>query len=158
MDRKREQSGTTLTQDCFNGTDNNAGCGVEGPPATIGLEFNQNGGGVYATELRSDGIRMWFFARNAIPADITAGVSPDPSTWGEALADFPKTDCDISQHFTNQSIIANIDLCGDFAGATGVYDQGGCPGTCTDYVAFQAVSFQTAFWQFKSFKVYSASS
>lgn len=157
MDRKRKQTGKQLATDCHNTTDNNAGCGVEGQPATIGQEFNQNGGGVYATELRSDGIRTWFFPRNAIPADITAGTSPDPSTWGQALADFPKTDCDITKHFTNQSIIANIDLCGDFAGQASVYSQGGCPGTCSDYVAFQAASFETAFWEFKSFKVYSAS-
>ncbi|KAF2104357.1 glycoside hydrolase family 16 protein [Rhizodiscina lignyota] len=155
MDRKRKQTGKTLAKDCWNQTDSNEGCGVQGSTATFGQEFNQNGGGVYATELRSDGIRMWFFPRNAIPADITAGTSPDPSTWGEALSDFPKTDCDISKHFTNQSIIANIDLCGDFAGQASVFSKG-CSGTCSDFVAFQASSFQTAFWEFKSFKVYSA--
>lgn len=56
-----------------------------------------------------------------------------------------------------QSIVANIDLCGAWAGSS-VYSQGGCPGTCTDYVAYQASSFETAYWEFKSFKVYSAAS
>jgi len=71
-------------------------------------------------ELRTAGIRMWQFARSAIPSDITSG-SPDPSTWGEATADFPNTNCDIGNHFRNQSIIANIDLCGSFAGDPKVY-------------------------------------
>lgn len=73
-------------------------------------------------ELRTAGIRMWQFARASIPADVTSG-SPDPSTWGEATADFPSTDCDISTHFRNQSIIANIDLCGSWAGEQSVYSE-----------------------------------
>ena len=108
-------------------------------------------------EWRTDGIRIWFFPRSSIPADITAGASPDPSSWGTALADFPKTDCDISTHFQNQSIIANIDLCGTWAGATSVFSQqDGCPGTCTNFVATNATAFDTAYWEFNSFKVYTA--
>lgn len=108
MKSKREMTGTSLTTNCYNGTDGNAGCGVKGPDASYGEEFNANGGGVYAMELRSEGIRVWFFARNSIPSDITNGTSPNPSTWPEALADFPSTHCDIGSHFKNQSIITNI--------------------------------------------------
>lgn len=102
MNGKRKETGKVITTDCWNETDSNAGCGVQGTVATMGAEFNANGGGVYATELRADGIRIWFFPRSSIPTDITNGTSPDPSTWGEALADFPKTHCDITSHFTNQ--------------------------------------------------------
>lgn len=83
-----------------------------------------------ALEWREAGIRMWAFDRDVIPSDITA-KSPDPSTWGEAAADFPNTDCNIGSHFTNQSIIANIDLCGQYAG--GVYAQSGCEYLPADY-------------------------
>jgi hypothetical protein len=76
-----------------------------------------------AMEWRDQGIRMWQFGRDAIPNDITS-KQPDPSSWGEADADFPDTGCDISSHFGNQSIIVNIDLCGQYAG--GVYAQSGC--------------------------------
>lgn len=108
-------------------------------------------------ELRSAGIRVWFFPRSSIPADITSGNSPDPSSWGTAFADFPSTGCDISSHFRNQSIIANINLCGDWAGSPKVFnDQFHCPGTCADWVATQASSYQTAVWEFNSFKVYQA--
>jgi len=157
MDRKRKESADVLQTNCYNGTNNNAGCGVQGANDTYGEVFNINGGGVYAMEWRTDGIRVWFFKRSSIPSDIIAGSSPDPSSWGTALADFPNTDCSISSHFRNQSIIANIDLCGDWAGSTAVYStQGRCPGTCIDFVMNNAAAFKTAFWQWNSWKVYTA--
>jgi len=162
MNVKRKETGTVLEKNCWNGTDDNAGCGVQGKKATFGEEFNANGGGVYAMELRDAGIRVWFFPRDDIPSDIPTDVSnttaPDPSTWGEALADFPSTHCEISSHFKNQSIIANIDLCGSWAGTTSVYStEDGCPGTCEEFVTSNATAFDTAYWEFASFRVYSAS-
>ena len=112
-------------------------------------------------ELRSDGIRVWFFPRSAIPVDISnpGPTSPDPSSWGTALADFPNTGCDIGSHFANMSIIANVDLCGSWAGAESVYSaQDGCPGLCTDLVASNPGAFEEAYWQFRSFEVYRATS
>ena len=155
---KRKQEGKTLTTNCLNSTDNNAGCGVSGPVDTYGEAFNNNGGGVYATELRKDGIRTWFFNRSSIPSDVSSGSSPDPSSWGEALADFPSTDCDITSHFKNQSIIVNIDLCGTWAGTSSVYNtEDQCPGQCSDFVATNASAFNNAYWSFNSFKMYQAS-
>ena len=110
-------------------------------------------------EWRDEGIRMWFFSRTSIPGDLASGndSSPDPSSWGTALADFPSTDCDISTHFKNQSIIANIDLCGDWAGATSVYStEDSCPGTCTEFVTSNATAFETAYWEWSSWRVYTA--
>ncbi|KAK4505601.1 hypothetical protein PRZ48_003564 [Zasmidium cellare] len=162
MNVKRKQTGDTLTKNCYNGTDSNAGCGVQGEPDTYGQALNQNGGGIYAMEWRSQGIRVWFFPRDDIPSDIPTDVSnttaPDPSTWPTPLADFPNTDCDISSHFKNQSIIANIDLCGTWAGSTSVYsDQDQCPGTCSDFVATNNTAFETAYWEWASWRVYTAS-
>jgi hypothetical protein len=122
MGVKRKESGKVLTTNCLNSTDSNAGCGVDAGTNTFGSTFNANGGGVAAMELRSEGIRMWQFPRSSIPTDITS-LNPDPSTWGEATADFPNTDCDIATHFRNQSIIANIDLCGSWAGNPTVYGE-----------------------------------
>lgn len=162
MNVKRKETGKVLTDNCYNGTDNNAGCGIQGPTDTYGPTFNANGGGIYAMELRDAGIRVWFFARSSIPSDIPTDVTnttaPDPSTWGTPLADFPSTDCDISSHFKNQSIIANIDLCGSWAGSTSVYSQQyGCPGTCSNFVATNASAFDTAYWEWASWRVYAAS-
>lgn len=50
MHAKRKESGKVLTSNCFNGTDSNAGCGVQGPHATFGEAFNNNGGGVGTNE------------------------------------------------------------------------------------------------------------
>ncbi|KAI1390909.1 glycoside hydrolase family 16 protein [Hypoxylon trugodes] len=154
MNVKRIMSGSTISKDCYNATDDNAGCGVRGSGDSYGSSYNDAQGGVTAVEWRNEGIRIWQFGRNGIPADITA-QNPDPSTWGSATADFPNTDCDISSHFRNQSIIVNIDLCGQYAG--NVYAQSGCPSNCTDYVANNPTAFTNAFWEFGAFDIYKAS-
>ncbi|KIW59157.1 hypothetical protein PV05_03630 [Exophiala xenobiotica] len=164
MGVKRKETGKALTTNCLNSTDGDSGCGVQGSTATFGEDFNNNGGGVYAMELRDAGIRVWFFDRDNLPSDVTTSTSnstdviPDPSTWPEALADFPSTECDIGSHFRNQSIIVDIDLCGDWAGQTQYYNtQSGCPGTCVDYVSNQPGSaYSNAYWEFGSFRVYQA--
>ncbi|KAB8303180.1 hypothetical protein EYC80_004627 [Monilinia laxa] len=156
MDVKRKETGRAIQSSCVNSTNANAGCGVHGHSDSYGAGFNSAGGGVMAMELRTAGIRIWQFGRDAIPSDISSG-SPDPSTWSEATADFPNTDCDIDSHFKNQSIVVNIDLCGDWAGDQKLYDID-CPGTCTDFVANNATAFKDAYWEFNHFTVYQASS
>jgi hypothetical protein len=123
MDVKRIMTATAGQTDCYNGTNSNTGCQTTGTNSTYGPEFNSAGGGVMAVEWRTEGIRMWQFNRSGIPSDIT-NKNPDPSGWGTALADFPNTDCDMTSHFKNQSIIVNIDLCGDLTNA--VWDSSGC--------------------------------
>jgi hypothetical protein len=155
--RKRKQTGKAISYDCYNGTNGNEGCGVTGPDNTFGSAFNDMGGGIYAMELRSEGIRTWLFDRSSIPSDIT-NQSPDPSTWGTALADFPNLECDIDSHFKNQSIVANINLCGDWAGQESIFNENSmCTGTCSDWVAEQASSFDQAYWEFGGFWVYESS-
>ncbi|KAF9891438.1 hypothetical protein FE257_003904 [Aspergillus nanangensis] len=154
MKVKRKQTGSPQFSTCKNSTNSNAGCGVKAEPDSYGEAFNSRGGGVYALELRDAGIRAWYFHRDAIPSDIVAG-NPDPSTWGTALADFPNTNCDISAHFRNQSIIANIDLCGQLGGQPQLYTkQNNCPGKCNDFVANNPSAFTDAYWEFKTFKIY----
>lgn len=122
MDVKRKETGSAIQSSCLNSTNYNAGCGVYDSAGTFGADFNSDGGGVMAMELRTAGIRMWQFGRDDIPSDISSGA-PDPSTWSEATADFPSTKCNIGNHFKNQSIIVNIDLCGSWAGTTSVYGE-----------------------------------
>ncbi|KAI1080657.1 glycoside hydrolase family 16 protein [Whalleya microplaca] len=154
MDVKRKMTGDSLQTNCLNSTNSNAGCGVSGPTDSYGTTYNDASGGIMAMEWRAEGIRMWQFGRGSIPSDITA-KNPDPSTWGTAAADFPNTDCDIGSHFRNQSIIVNIDLCGQYAG--NVYAQSGCPSNCTDYVANNPDAFTDTYWEFGKFQVYTAS-
>lgn len=120
---KRKQTGDTLKKNCDYAKNDNAGCGVESDDDGYGTVFNSDGGGVMAVEWRDAGIRLWQFGRDDIPDDIE-NKTPDPSTWGTAMADFPNTKCDIGSHFKNNSIIVNIDLCGDLTNA--VWDESGC--------------------------------
>ncbi|KAG2162837.1 hypothetical protein VTO58DRAFT_110304 [Aureobasidium pullulans] len=160
MKAKREETGTVSGTNCWNSTNDNEGCGVFGTKSSYGEALNEAGGGLFAVELRDAGIRMWMFDRSSPPADLTStnDSSPDPSGWGTPVADFPSTHCDISDHFSNQSIIANIDLCGDWAGSTAVYStEYGCSGTCADLVSGNGTAFENAYWEFASFRVWTSS-
>ncbi|KAJ5577410.1 uncharacterized protein N7459_006374 [Penicillium hispanicum] len=135
MNVKRKETGSPVFKSCDNSTHGNAGCAVQGEPSTYGQAMNTNGGGVYALELRDAGIRVWFFPRDAIPDDL----------------------CDIGSHFRNQSIIVNIDLCGELASQPMYYDDMyNCPATCPEFVANNPTSFEEAYWEFGGFKVYQA--
>lgn len=52
-------------------------------------------------------IRVWFFARAKIPADITAGT-PDPSKWGLPTANFDSANgaCNIDANFPAQTVVS----------------------------------------------------
>ncbi|RMJ26593.1 hypothetical protein PHISP_02525 [Aspergillus sp. HF37] len=164
MDGERRQEGTPGEYaNCDNSAHSNAGCGVEGESGTYGEEMNAGGGGVYALELRPAGIRVWYFPRDSIPDDIDTDTSsasngsivPDPSSWPTPLADFPGTNCDIAAQFRNQSIIANIDLCGELGAQPRLYKElYSCPATCEEFVAHNPGNFTEAYWEFRSFRVY----
>jgi hypothetical protein len=127
MNGKRKQTGTALEKNCDHSKNDNAGCGVKDQTDSFGEEFNGKGGGVMAVEWRDEGIRMWQFLRSEIPSDIT-NKQPNPAVWGTATADFPNTDCNIGNHFRNNSIVANIALCGHLVYS--VYDNSGCEYQC----------------------------
>ena len=57
-------------------------------------------------EWTSDLINIYFFPRNAIPADIISG-NPDPSGWGLPTANFESQygNCDIDANFPPQTIV-----------------------------------------------------
>ena len=67
-------------------------------------------------ERTSQSIKMWFFPRTAIPADLKAGSSVDPSKWGTPQATFQGA-CDFDKKFGNQRIVLDTTFCGDWAGA-----------------------------------------
>lgn len=162
---KRKMDATSTQADCHNTTNSNSGCGAlsDGNVATYGEPYNAVGGGVYAMEWRSAGIRVWSWLRDELPDDIqdvldsngTSTTTPDPSGWDTAFADFPDTHCDIDTHFKNQSIIADIDFCGGWAAADQFYtDVASCPGDCYSYVA--TGNFTNAVWEWGGWWVYQA--
>ncbi|KAF2482525.1 concanavalin A-like lectin/glucanase domain-containing protein, partial [Neohortaea acidophila] len=154
-----DQTGIFQTNDCSGGCGSILNDSIT--PNNYGSSFNDNNGGVYATEWTSNYIKTWFFPRNAIPSSITSG-SPDPN------GDFGKpgvnsqAPCPFDQHFNNMSIIINIDFCGAWAGQ--VYSQyTNCPqnasapnslDSCVDFVGLNPKNFTDAYWEIDSIKVY----
>jgi len=122
----------------------NQGCGITGAANTMGPGFNNNKGGVYATEWTNNYISVWYWPRNSIPADITSG-NPNPPSWGKAYAWFSFGTYCSSSHFTNNVVVFDLTFCGDWAGANFAAD---CPGlgACNTYVQNNPSAFSEAYW------------
>ncbi|KAI0252728.1 concanavalin A-like lectin/glucanase domain-containing protein [Lactifluus subvellereus] len=143
---------------------NNQGCGVRASQTnSFGAAFNSAGGGVFAMRWDNSGIAIWFFARDSIPSDITAGAPVD-SDWGTPSAFWPATNCNPFQFFQNHAVIFDTTLCGDWAG--GVWTASGIPGqeqscaqrtgvaTCEQFVRQNGASFSEAYWEVKGVQIY----
>jgi len=104
----RNQKGTPNNDNYDCNLDSGAGCSVQGPVGSYGSSFNDNGGGVYAVQWTSRFIKIFFFPRNSIPEDITAG-KPDPTKWGLPTANFDTRygHCDIDASFPPQTIVSS---------------------------------------------------
>lgn len=76
-------TGTSKQTNCDVDHTGNVGCGtIFNTPGSFGRGFNAQGGGVYAMEWRSDTIKIWFFPRANIPANVLSDA-PNPDTWGK---------------------------------------------------------------------------
>ncbi|KAJ8094593.1 hypothetical protein PM082_010599 [Marasmius tenuissimus] len=152
---KSSASGALTKPDCAAGTDN-AGCAfIDSDSRSYGKGFNLQGGGVYAHLWDSEGIKVWFFSRSAIPKDIQDG-EPKPYTenWGKPVALWRHgNSCDMTKHFYEHAMIIDTTLCGDWAGNT--YKDAGCPGTCADAVK-DPKNFDNARWKINYIAVYQA--
>ncbi|WRT64063.1 uncharacterized protein IL334_000991 [Kwoniella shivajii] len=162
-------TGSYNSYDCSSTNTANQGCGVrdETTQNAYGSGFNSIGGGVYAMRWSKAGIAVWFFPRSNIPSDIT-NDSPDPSSWGKAMANFPSDNCDPYQFFYDHYNIFDTTLCGDWAGADGVWNYAGYAGqdqscaaktgysTCADYVLNSGSSFADAYWEVSYVKYFNS--
>lgn len=129
IDASASPMGTTCTSS--NGA--NSGCGFQNnDPNSYGAGFNAAGGGVLAHEWNSWGVKIWFFTRDKIPADITSG-HPNPTSWETPTAAWPSKFCDFSSALHDHTLVIDTTLCGDWASSA--YSGTGCPGTCQEAVA-----------------------
>ena len=82
------------------------GCGNTAPSGSYGDRFNALGGGVYATEVLPDSIKIWHFPRSAVPADLQAGT-PDPARWPAPFFNAQRSTrgCDVAGYFKKQTIV-----------------------------------------------------
>ncbi|KAF8559288.1 hypothetical protein OG21DRAFT_1403473 [Imleria badia] len=152
--------------DCSASQSNNEGCGMRfSSPTSFGSGFNSVGGGVYAMYwVNSVGIKIWYFQRGSIPNDITVGA-PQPQNWPTPMAFWPNSNlCNISNMFNDHSAIFDTTLCGDWA--EGVWGGTGVPGqsvscqqqtgfaTCAQFIQASGSSFNEAYWEVSSVKIY----
>ncbi|KUJ16707.1 uncharacterized protein LY89DRAFT_707226 [Mollisia scopiformis] len=121
-----------------------SGCATILSSSSYGTPFNALSGGVYATEWTSSYIRVYYFPRSSIPADILAG-SPDPAGWGLPQADM-QGNCDVDAHFYEMQVVFDTTFCGDWAGVVWAYDPV-CSlkaPNCQTYVAGNPGAFEDA--------------
>lgn len=159
------QTAQLETNNCDSNLNGNSGCGstflnTTSPINNYGQPFNDNGGGVYATEWTSDYIKTWFFPRQSIPSSIISGA-PNVAEFGTPAVNMQGA-CDIDSHFQNMSVIVNIDFCGAWAG--NVYSQWpNCPqnatrsrslDSCTDAVGTNLTVVQEAYFDINYLRVY----
>lgn len=156
MPASRPQTGTSGGDNCDSYATNNVGCGVRltSSNGNYGHQFNANGGGWYAIERSTNGIKVWFWSRvDSAPQDVQHGTSTvNTDNWGMPAANFPSGSCDISQYFGPHNIVINLDFCGDWAGAA--YAQSGCPSTCVDFVNNNPGAFQDSYFDIAWLNVY----
>lgn len=145
------ETGTLLSTDCFNQTDFDEGCLVEVPGNSYGANFAANGGGAYALNWNTSGIYLWFWPRGLVPSDAQ-GDSPNPDGWGEPVAAYPSSSCDFNTFFSPQTLIIDVDICGNFAGDPAVFTQT-CQGTCTDLVQVPS-NYDQAYFEISFLKVF----
>ncbi|KAI8458037.1 family 16 glycoside hydrolase [Phakopsora pachyrhizi] len=149
--------GRVLATNCAAYATGNAGCGVvDHSDASFGKPFNQNGGGVFVMEWVSSGISIWRFNRGEIPADLSSGDSPQPSSWShKPIAHWSNNDCNnLSDQFSEHRVVFDITLCGDWAGADGVFSHNNtCGGTCSDAI-MNPKNFNDAEWEVDSVRLF----
>jgi hypothetical protein len=168
-ERKKKASqgfvGEMITENCDVKAPNqepNQGCTIRSPEAdalqTYGTGFNEAGGGVYATEIRDDGVSVWFFpydtSKSSSATDSPSrkdvlGDNPDPSTWGKPLARFEGAGCNFKRSFRDMKIIFDTTFCGEWAGR--VWEEEGCAKstgakTCAEYVGQNPKAFEQSWW------------
>ncbi|KAK1757488.1 concanavalin A-like lectin/glucanase domain-containing protein [Echria macrotheca] len=156
---------TTLARaDCAGDVGCRQQLGVEG---AYGAEFNRRGGGVYVLEWTASSISVWFFPRESGLAKTlsihTPGINStrtqtvSTAGFGQPVARFASTPtCDLSTHFSDQSIVFNTDFCGGWAGKDWSTDAvcSKLARTCEEYVGANPGAFEDAYWLINSVKVY----
>ncbi|KAF8217767.1 concanavalin A-like lectin/glucanase domain-containing protein [Mycena galopus ATCC 62051] len=142
-----------------------AGCGFTDKKATtFGPGFNAAGGGVFALEFDTSGIKTWFWQTGSVPSDVTS-KAPNPSTWGSPRMSVPTSSCSPTTYFSDLMMVVDTNLGGTFT--EGVWDTNGAGGQATscksqtgadsaaDYVLSHGSEFgDAAQWKINGFYIY----
>ncbi|GAA5884533.1 hypothetical protein JCM16303_000015 [Sporobolomyces ruberrimus] len=153
-DTSTSPNGLLQSTNCDYTVNANQGCTyTDARNASYGAQLAANGGGIFAMEMSSDAISVWFFPRDQIPTDLRgSSSSPDPTSWGAPTAYYPQSSCNINQYFAAQQLTINIALCGDWAGQPGVFNPT-CSGVCTDMVQ-DPRNYDQSYFEIASIRIY----
>ncbi|GAA6061807.1 hypothetical protein JCM10212_004863 [Sporobolomyces blumeae] len=152
--------GTLTYANCNKDVNSNSGCTAVDPNANSdGEAFAAAGGGMWATELSTDGVKIWFFTRSAVPTDLSSNSSSiDPTSWGNPTFFVPTSSCDTSKYFAAQHLVIDITLCGDWAGNNQTLAQTGCALTteplCYTQYVLNSSNYDNAYFEIPSVRVY----
>ncbi|KAI0365645.1 hypothetical protein BV20DRAFT_723497 [Pilatotrama ljubarskyi] len=156
-----KQTGKVNQTDCSSGT----GCTVlETQENSYGSAFASAGGGVWAMQLESSGINIWFWTRKDVPDSVTnAKKTIDPSSWGTPSAAFASDSCDINSFFAPQQMVIDITLCGAWAGVPSEYmatcgGDGSQQACYVDNVINNGTNYADAYFEISSIKAFSTDS
>ncbi|GAA6062618.1 hypothetical protein JCM10212_002212 [Sporobolomyces blumeae] len=151
---------------CDATTTNSQGCGVRSKSkVSYGPAFNKKGGGVYALQWSSSGIRIYFWSRNSIPSDVKSGHPKPSSKWGQPHFYVAKSQCHPFKRFSDLHLVLNTNLCGTWAdGVWGTslsyagqsQSPASITGTnsCQQWVQNNGHAFKNAYWAINSIKIY----
>ncbi|CCA69113.1 related to endo-1,3(4)-beta-glucanase [Serendipita indica DSM 11827] len=154
------QTGITQVKNCDNNGSNGAGCTVlDANTNSYGEPFAAAGGGVWVTEFAKTGINIWFFSRANVPASLSTDTI-DVSTFGTPSASYPASSCDPAKYFSEQQIVIDITLCGDWSGVKSVLEST-CPalnGTNTCYTTYvlDPKNYVNAYFELASVKIFAS--
>lgn len=140
-----------------------AGAGHNSPLPSYGSAFNTAKGGIYAMELTSSSVSVWFIPRSSpsfarlfpTPASSTfITTTLDTRAFGVPIARFAGA-CAFGQRFRNLKIVFNTTFCGAWAGAE--WEAGGCraktgAATCEEFVRENPAAFRDAYWEVAGLK------
>ncbi|KAM7217920.1 Concanavalin A-like lectin/glucanase domain containing protein [Rhypophila decipiens] len=146
--------GDLKTPNCDNFADGQyagQGCGA----TELNGQWGSSTGGVYATDIQPEGVRVWSWPRDREPQDIKDG-KPDPTSWGKPHFAVESDDCDITRAFRKQKIVLNVAFCG---GATESNWNQQCSiitkgSTCVDWVRNNPDAFADVFWKISYIDIY----
>uniref|UniRef100_A0A914CZZ7 Glycoside hydrolase family 16 protein n=1 Tax=Acrobeloides nanus TaxID=290746 RepID=A0A914CZZ7_9BILA len=130
----------------------NKGCSVHTESGTFNTGFNKAGGGVFALQWdRERFIRVWNFVQPNIPTDIAQeSPNPNPDNWGLPSAQYTLgPDC-TPDHFSNQTMMFDIALCGSWVAE----NYPGGEAACENTVKFHPEEFTEAYWLINYLKVF----
>ncbi|KAJ7098315.1 concanavalin A-like lectin/glucanase domain-containing protein [Mycena epipterygia] len=140
-------------------------CGfTDDSSSTFGPGFNSAGGGVFALQFDTTGIKMWFFQSGKVPSDISS-LAPNPSTWGNPRMSVPTSDCSPTTFFSDLMMVVDTNLAGTFTeGVWAVDGAGGQSTSCktqtgvdsaAQYVQNHGSEFgDAAQWKINGFYIY----